>query len=367
MSREQWLARQFPAEGLSIAEIVRRSGWIHTAGGTGPYLSLKARNSTLRRQQIDDAAYRRFEVIELPSVRSSTMIVPRHDIAVALAAAQRAFEEHFRKIAKSTAITRKEIDGLAERVLTTIGEGIRTPDALRDDIPPRMIRELGEAGKKIGFASTLPIALRRLQSQGRLIRLAEDFRLDAKRYFYRSWPSSLPIGDPPSDLDAALAERFLSWAAPATADDFAFWAGIGKTAAKKALRGAAPPSAAQGGGSGILLLPFRDNYFQLHRGLAAFGKGIELLDWSNKPTPIEKLHSLHHNAIVIDGELRGIWEYDTGEERIVWRTFRKTAGVERAVAETEEFIREELGDHKYYAFDQGRTREVRLAFIRRSP
>jgi len=31
----------------------------------------------------------------------------------------------------------------------------------------------------------------------------------------------------------------------------------------------------------------------------------------------------------------------------------------------ERFIREQLGDHKFYAFDHGRTREVRLAFIRR--
>jgi len=39
----------------------------------------------------------------------------------------------------------------------TIGEGVRSPDALRDDIPPRLIRDLGEPGKKLGFASTLPI------------------------------------------------------------------------------------------------------------------------------------------------------------------------------------------------------------------
>src|SRR5262249_15642648 len=152
----------------------------------------------------------------------------------------------------------------------------------------------------------------------------------------------------------ALAERFLTWAAPETAGDFAFWAGITKTAATKALRGmpqsVPPPTSAN---MAVRLLPFRDNYFGLHRDLAAFAKGIELLDMGNKPAPIEKLTTLHHNAIVVGGELRGLWEYDKEKEKIVWKVFRKTPGVEAAVQESEEFIREELGDHKHYAFDHG--------------
>ena len=360
MSREQWLARQFPAEKLPIADIIHRTGWIHTAGGTGPYLSLKARHPALHRQHVDDLVYRRFEILELPSVRDSTMLVPREDAAIALAAGRRSFAARLKKIA----VERKEIDRLADRILKAIGDGVRGPDTLRDEIPPRLIRDLGDAGKKLGFPSTLPIALRLLQVEGRVLRLAEDFRLDAKRYFYRRWPDSLPIHDFAEDLDALLAERFLTWAAPATADDFAFWAGIGKTAAKKALSGGQPPPAAGGGARGVILLPFRDNYFQLHRGLTAFAKGVELLDMSNKPAPIEKLASLHHNAIVVDGELRGIWEYDQSAEQVIWRMFRKTRGVEEAIAELQHFIREELGDHKFYAFDHGRTREVRLTFIR---
>jgi len=363
MSREQWLARQFPVEKLTIADIVRRTGWIHTAGGTGPYLSLKERHPALHRQHVDDRVYRRFEILELPTVRDSTMLVPREDAPIALAAGRRSFGVRLKKIA----VERKEIDALADRILKTIGDGVRSPDALRDEIPPRLIRDLGDAGKKLGFSSTLPIALRVLQVEGRVLRLAEDFRLDAKRYFYRRWPDSLPIRGFAGDLDAALAERFLTWAAPATADDFAFWAGIGKTAAKRALdvgRTSVRPVGLRPDPHHILLLPFRDNYFQLHRGLTAFAKGVELLDMSNKPAPIERLASLHHNAIVVDGELRGIWEYDKSEEKVIWRMFRKTRGVEEAIAELEQFIREELGDHKFYAFDHGRTREVRLAFIR---
>ncbi len=355
MSRDEWLARQFPNGTLSIGEVVSRTGWMHSAGGTGPYLSLKARKASLTRQQVDDAVYRRFEVVELPAVRDSMMLVPREDIGLALAAGRRSFAERIRKF--------PSVNALADRIVKTLGDGVRSADSLRDELPPRLITNLGEAGKKLGFSSTLPIALRLLQVQGRVLRLAEDFRLDAKRYFYRRWPESLPISEAPKNLDGALAERFLAWAAPSSPEDFAFWCGITKTSAKKLLTGAPKPPASHAT-KFVMLLPFRDNYFALHRDLTAFAKGITLLDMSNKPAPIAKLASLHHNAIVAGGELRGIWEYDPAEEKIIWKTFHKTAGVEAAVKETEAFIREELGDHKYYALDHGRTREVRLAFIR---
>jgi Winged helix DNA-binding domain len=359
MNRDEWFARQFPAGKVTVAEVVRRTGWIHTAGGTGPYLSLKARIPAITRQQIDDLAYRKFEILELPCVRESTMLVPREDAAIALAAGRRAMRTRLKKLP----IDAEEIDALGDRIIKTLGDGTRSADQLHNEIPPKLITDLGEAGKKLGFTSTLPIALRWLQAHGRVIRLGEDLRLDAKRYFYRRWPASMPLGEEPHDLDGALAERFLAWAAPATVDDFAFWAGIGKTSAMKALSGGQAILPVQTPAKGVMLLPFRDNYFLLHRGLGEFAKGVKLLDMSNKLAPVEKLQSLHHNAIVAGGELRGIWEYDAGEEKIVWRTFQKTRGVEEAVSRTGAFIREELGDHKFYAFDHGRTREIRVAFV----
>src|SRR6266513_294080 len=57
VSRGEWLARQLlpPASALSIHDVVARAGWLHTAGGTGPYLSLLARIPGLKRQQVDEA------------------------------------------------------------------------------------------------------------------------------------------------------------------------------------------------------------------------------------------------------------------------------------------------------------------------
>ncbi|HUJ14319.1 MAG TPA: crosslink repair DNA glycosylase YcaQ family protein [Thermoanaerobaculia bacterium] len=326
----------------SIADVVRRAGWIHSAGGTGPYLSLRARIPSLTRQQVDYSVCRDFDLVEVLAVRESMMLVPREDVAVALAAGRRGTIARFSRLP----IDAEELDALAQTIIEMIGDRERTAGELRSCIPSRLIADLGDEGKRAGFGSTLPVALRLLQSQGRILRTGEHSRLDAKRYSYRRWPSSIPIGEGPRDLDAALAERFARWVVAPGVDDFAFFAGTGKTAAKKALAAApstgAPPPLAKG----VLLLPFRDPHFELRRD-------------SDEATR-------RHNTIVADGELAGIWEFDPAEQRIVWRTFRNVRGVEAAVGETERFIRDELGDHKFYPFDHGKTRSSRLAALNAS-
>jgi hypothetical protein len=355
-ARDEWLARQLlpPERGVTIADVIRRAGWMHTAGGTGPYLSLRARIPKLPRRAVDIAACKTFDVIEVPAVRDSTMLVPREDVAIALAAGRRSFDDRLKKLK----VTRKDLDPLVKRIAKILdGGAVRSVDALRRELPAKYIRN-------VGYTSTLPLALRLLQCEGTVMRLPEELQLDGKTHFYRAWPSDVEIGAEPDDLDRALFERFAPWASPTTVDEFATWAGITKTAAKKVVT-PRPAMRGEGGrrpGEGLFLLPFRDNYFALHRGLSNYtSANVTLLDFSNKPAPIAKLESLHHNAIVKDGELIGIWEYDRSEERIVHRTFSR-ADVKAAVAETERFIRDELGDHKFYALDHTGGRAGRLQF-----
>ena len=66
-----------------------------------------------------------------------------------------------------------------------------------------------------------------------------------------------------------------------------------------------------------------------------------------------------------DVDDRGIWEFDG--DRIAARPFGKPPrGLDAAVDAMEQFIRDQLGDHKTYAFDTGATRARRVDFIRRS-
>lgn len=41
----QWFERQLlpPRHGVSIADVVDKAGWLPSAGGTGPYLTIRAR------------------------------------------------------------------------------------------------------------------------------------------------------------------------------------------------------------------------------------------------------------------------------------------------------------------------------------
>jgi hypothetical protein len=337
----EWCARQLlpPPERLpSIVDVVRLAGWLQSAGGTGPYLSLRARLPGVTRQQVDEVLFRRFEVVEVPSVRDSTMLVPRDDVALALAAGRRGFADRLKKVEK-LGVTRKELDTLSERVMKTIGDGVRSVDQLRHDIPPKLIRDLGEGGKQIALTSTLAVALRMLQIDGRLTRIPEDHRLDGTLHFYRASP--LTIGAPPADLDRALAERFVAWAAPATVEHFAWWAGIGKRVAKAALESIDVPPIDAIEKNFVALIPFRDNLLNLHH------------------------NPLHHNAIVIDGAIAGEWEYDRDAESIVWRCHDKPPReLAAAVRATEEFIREQLGDHRFYALDHMSIRAKRIDELR---
>src|SRR5206468_13107499 len=64
-------------------------------------------------------------------------------------------------------------------------------------------------------------------------------------------------------------------------------------------------------GGVFVFLPFRDNYLYFRRGLAPFlapaARKRQALDWRNKVVPLGELESLHHNAIVWEGRLVGMW------------------------------------------------------------
>jgi hypothetical protein len=361
----QWMERQLlpPRSGVSIVNVVDRAGWIPSAGGTGPYLAFRARIPSVTRQDVDDAVAR-LDVLELPAVRDTAFLVSRADAGIALAAGRRSLDERLRKLP----VERRVIEALAKKIVKAIGGNALTSDQLRRELPPSSIEDLGDAGKALGITSTLTAALKLLHAEGRALRTTSEGKLDGRTHLYRIWPAEIDI-TPPNNLDQALAQRYLTWAAPASIDDFAWWAGIGKRAAKEAIGPLriddvrTQPSRRE---DEILLLPFRDNLFGLHRGLEPFVEDddAEVMDTGGKSVPAKDAQMLHHNAIVSGGILRGIWEFDG--ERIVMKVFgRPLRGLDDAIAKMEQFIRKQIGDHKYYAFDSGATRTRRVQFVRR--
>jgi hypothetical protein len=393
--RTAWLERQGLTARIDggVAGAVRTAGWMHSAGSAGPYVSLRARLG-LGRAAVDRAVFQERQVLEVPTGRG-TMLVPAEDAPLALHMARRFFARHFQKLTVACRISERELQTLAGAVLAIVRQGRQelTPEELRDHLPRDFVRDLGDAGRKLGEASTLSAALRRLQIDGKILRVASARRLDTARYGY------VPFEGAPVDPGSALRElaaRFFRWAAPATLKEFAWWATLSQREAKEAAGplGLVPVKVAGRGEAllfedevprlgarrvpdrdAVLLLPFRDNYLHFRRGLEVFlaprERDARVRDWRNRPAKAAEEESLHHHAIIAGGRLAGVWEYDPGEGRVVYGLFGAlTAAGQRKLAaragELEDFIRADLGDLKFYSMDTERNRKQRIEALHES-
>jgi hypothetical protein len=107
----------------------------------------------------------------------------------------------------------------------------------------------------------------------------------------------------------------------------------------------------------------------MRRGLAPIvaleDRGVKVLDWNGKPSPVGDAESLHHHAILSGDRLAGIWEWDPDARRVVYASFgRLTPSGARDLAEEADrvsnVIAEEIGDLKFYSLDNEKNRRVRL-------
>ena len=219
--------------GKSPAEILERTGWARSVAGAGPYLTLFARGD-IGRQAVDDAVAR-LEIHELPSARGCTYVLPSSDFAVGLKAGE-GFDTTLRT-AEKLGVTVKEVDKLRDAVLKALEKGPLEPEEIRAATGSAS-RSLGEAGKKKGLTTTLPIALGLLQSSGAIRRIPTTGRLDQQRYRYTLWkPNPLArFSLSREETHVELARRFFRWIGPATAVEFQWFSGLGVKAGQAALQ-----------------------------------------------------------------------------------------------------------------------------------
>lgn len=264
----------------------------------------------------------------------------------------------------------------------------RDPTALKSTLGD-VVRNLGPEGKKRGMTTTLPLALGRLQVLGEILRQPQDGRFDQQRYAYVRWRES-PARAAALDHDAALdalARKYFRWIGPATAAQFQEFTGRGVKATKAALEplGLVPVEK----DSPLLLLPddrdalaaftppdeptYRlisaiDSLVLHRRDLASH---LDPADIQRKVlgdrglTEMGSLGDLPSNAIVDRGRIIGLWEYDHAAAAIAWTAFiRPDPALESAIARTEAFIRDQLGDARTFSLDSPESRLPRIAAIR---
>jgi len=379
--RAWWAHRQWldgTHAGASAAAVLAATGWARSVGGAAPYLGLFAR-AGLHRAEVD-AAVAALEVHELPSARGCTYVLPASDFALGLAAGAGVPEADIAAAGRHLGVTRDEI----EKLCLTITQLLSTdrpldPPAIRE-AAGAAVRSLGEAGKKRGQSTTLPLALGLLQSRGQIRRVPVNGRLDQQRYGYVGW-------DQPARGSAAeLAERYFDWAAPASVKHFRWFSGFTAATAKAALT---PLDLVELPGSDLLiptelvgefeefaapsepsyaLLAGIDGLHLLHRDLPRLVDPVD----ADRPVPASRAgrsfgtEADPQSHIVVDrGRIVGFWEYDTEAGEIVHQLFVPAdAALRAAIARTEAFVRDELGDARGFSLDSPKSRAPKIAAIR---
>ena len=387
--RAWWAHRQGldgSLRGTAAAEVLERTGWMRSVGGSAPYLGLFAR-ARLDRATVD-ADVARLAIHELPSARGCTYVLPAADFELGLVVGAGAPAGELAAAEKYLGVTQAEIEQLCVTVSDLL-EGSAEPlgPAAIKEAAGSAVRDLGEAGRKRGTTTTLPLALGLLQVRGDIRRVPVNGRLDQQRYGYVRWTPS-PRGGL-SDMDTVrteLARRYFSWAAPASLKHFRWFSGFTAANAKKAV---APLELVPLDGTDLLMpkdlaeefagftVPSKPSYallagidgiHLLHRDL------IRLLDDADVERPVPGARpgeTLGGQAdppchLIVDrGRFAGLWEFDTDTNKIVYKVFGdEDAALRETISETEEFVRDRLGDARSFSLDSPKSRASRVAALR---
>jgi hypothetical protein len=76
---------------------------------------------------------------------------------------------------------------------------------------------------------------------------------------------------------------------------------------------------------------------------------------------------LPSHAILDRGRIIGLWEFEPANGRIEWVSFiPRNRDLERVVAQTEEFVRGELGDLRSFSLDSPARRAPRIESLRKA-
>jgi hypothetical protein len=388
-----WWAHRQGLEGALLgapaAEVLERTGWARSVGGAGPYLTLFARAGLAR--AACDADVAALGIHELPAARGCTYVVPAGDFALALRVGQGCGDEAQIATAKKwCGVTDAELERLRDAVLDALDAGPLDPRELKDALGDS-VRNLGAEGKKRGVTTTLPLALGTLQAAGEIRRVPVNGRLDQQRYRYARWRDNprarLQITD--EEAQTELARRYFRWIGPARVAHFQWFSGLSAKVARAAMAplGLVP----LGDDDDRLLFPedreallaFRapeephivltsglDNITHLRRDV------LGLLDSADRERHVfgergeqllAGLSDLPSHPILDRGRLIGLWEYDPEAQAIAWTTFgplQYPETVATAVARTEAFVRDELGDMRAFSLDSPESRRPRIAALR---
>ncbi|MBA3499950.1 MAG: winged helix DNA-binding domain-containing protein, partial [Deltaproteobacteria bacterium] len=290
-ARSLWWERQGlgdDARAEDVGRAIAATGWLRTLGGADVYIAARARCPGMTRAELDGAVVRG-DLRIMPAVRGCIYLVPARFAADLHALNAEPWRKQTEKeLAKANA-KMSVVESVADAVLSVLASPLTT-DAIRKALPAGSIPSFGEAGKKAGLSSPLPLALRLLEFDGRIERTLDGGRLDTDRYLWRKVKVTTARTTAPGDESKWLANiitAFLDFAGPSTLEQIACWSGRSQrdlrpvleaiNAEHVTIEGVGEAFAQQGDIDcaheaplplGLRLLAFEDNYLVNHGGLA---------------------------------------------------------------------------------------------------
>ncbi len=379
----QYLDRPYPSK--SILDVVNSIGWLYSPGCSTPYLALWSRMSTFKTQDLNKLVFEDQKLIQLETLRGTTMLVPREQAVVALRIRSRTFTELAKQARQQMPITEPEMEKLKAAVLKVLEKNSKTLEQITQSVPSNLIRDFPVDLKRIGLTNSLSLGINLLKEDGKLLKVQTRKRLDSTEYSFTLMTNLLPEADPINlrfeEACARLAAQYFRAEGPARVKDFAWWAGINVTDAMKSaseVKAKLVPIPVENTNDEFLIseaeleefvgfdpntdtinfIPYRDTFLKGQREIV---DRFVPMQHADKPFSRWKGKLINDPlaTIVRDGQVIGVWQWNEESDEVDFLLFEGTAvkalekTVRKRADELASFIRTHLKELRPHSLDYG--------------
>src|SRR5438132_8419713 len=136
--------RQFldhPFGSKSLLELIKSIGWIYSPGCSTPYLSLWAKITSFKAEDLNRLVFDDHKLVQVETLRGCTMLVPRDQANIALRIRTRTFTELSKQTRQQMPINDAEMEKLKTAILKSLHSGPKTSEQLHHVVPSNLVRD----------------------------------------------------------------------------------------------------------------------------------------------------------------------------------------------------------------------------------
>jgi hypothetical protein len=303
-----------------IVDVTRHIGGLHNTSPATPYLSLFARVPGFSRDMLSEEMYVRKSLVRIRCMRNTMHILPCGMLPAAFVATRKCTGANAGRFLKYRGVSSDEYDVVSGKIFALLNSGGRTTSGIK---------------KAVGPVTNLPAVLTLMCDRGILVR-GDTPNWRSNAYTYHLFSEYLPglSLDSIDEYDAIprLALSYFSAFGPATAEDFAWWSGLGKTQVRKALQEMPVVPFDMPGLKGDFFL-LQDDLRRLNETEHGVSLAVNLLPGLDPYVMGYKVRERYlsresygfvfdrsgnsTNTVLLDGRLSGVWDTDAEEVPVV--------------------------------------------------